>query len=132
MNELNIDALPVCESNRPIRMRNSHDIIVRGTAAGMVPRKKRIERATGNEARRCFVENSLDEVMRHMSATQIRRIPVVVRDVSSKLIDIVSIGDLVTKTSDGEQRQETGQVVEEDFSPSMPAMLSINRHIIEG
>ncbi|HYD94984.1 MAG TPA: CBS domain-containing protein [Noviherbaspirillum sp.] len=120
MDELNVGALPVCEGDRLVGMVTDRDITVRGTAAGRPPAEAHVEEVMSTDVRWCFEDQPLDDVMQQMSDTQIRRIPVVTHDDAHRLVGIVSLGDLVTKTADGGQRQDVEQVVAKISSPSEP------------
>ena len=50
------------------------------------------------EVRWCFEDEPLDEVMKKMAGTQIRRVPVIDKD--DRLVGIVSLGDIATKSGD--------------------------------
>jgi len=122
MDELNVGALPVCEGEQLVGMITDRDIAVRSTAAGRAPSEARVEEVMSEDVRWCFEDQSLDDVMQQMADTQIRRVPVVSHDEQHKLIGIVALGDLVTKTSEGTQKDETQQVMEKISHPSQPDM----------
>lgn len=120
MDELNVGALPVCDGERLVGMITDRDITVRATSVGGAPEDARVEDVMSGDVRWCFEDQSLDEVMQQMADTQIRRVPVVSHDDAHKLVGIVAIGDIATKTSDGAQKQDVEQVVEKVSSPSEP------------
>ncbi|MFC7514824.1 CBS domain-containing protein [Herbaspirillum sp. GCM10030257] len=120
MDELNVGALPVCDGERLVGMVTDRDITVRATAAGRAPGEAHVDEVMSTDVRWCFEDQPLDEVMRQMSDTQVRRIPVVSHDESHKLVGIVALGDLVTKTADGTSRDRAEQVVGKISSPSEP------------
>lgn len=122
MDELNVGALPVCEGDHLVGMVTDRDITVRATAAGRAPTEARVEEVMSGDVRWCFEDQSLDEVMRQMADTQIRRVPVVSHDEQHKLIGIVALGDIATKAGEGGQGMETQQLVEKISSPSEPDM----------
>lgn len=118
MDELNVGALPVCDGERLVGMVTDRDITVRGIAAGKTPQDAHVEDVMSGDVRWCFEDQPLDEVMQQMADTQIRRVPVVSHDDQRKLVGIVALGDLATKTD--AQKQEVEQVVEKISSPSEP------------
>lgn len=120
MDELNVGVLPVCEGDRLIGMITDRDITVRATAAGVVPDDALVEEAMSGNVRWCFEDQSVDEVMQQMADTQIRRVPVVSHDDAHRLIGIVALGDIATKSGDGENAGAVAQVVEQVSTPSMP------------
>jgi CBS domain-containing protein len=118
MNDLDVGVLPVCDGERLVGMVTDRDIVVRATSAGIAPDKGVVNQVMSTDVRWCFEDQPLDEVMQQMADTQIRRIPVVSHDDGHKLIGIVSLGDIATK-SQGEAG-EVDQVVEEVSFPSEP------------
>lgn len=122
MDELNVGALPVCEGEQLVGMITDRDITVRSTAAGRAPNEARVEEVMSEDVRWFFEDQSLDDVMQQMADTQIRRVPVLSHDEQHKLIGIVALGDLVTKRSEGSQKDELQQVMEKISYPSQPDM----------
>lgn len=120
MDELNVGALPVCDGERLIGMVTDRDITVRGTAVGRAPGDTHVDEVMSTDVRWCFEDQPLDEVLRQMADTQIRRVPVVSHDEQHKLVGIVALGDLVTKTAAGTQKSDVVQAVEKVSTPSEP------------
>jgi CBS domain-containing protein len=120
MDELNVGALPVCDGERLVGMITDRDITVRATSIGAAPDDARVEEVMSADVRWCFEDQPVEEVMQQMADTQIRRVPVVSHDDAHKLIGIVALGDLATKTADGAQKQEVEQAMEKISSPSEP------------
>jgi CBS domain-containing protein len=120
MDDLNVGALPVCDGERLVGMITDRDITVRATSVGTAPNDAHVEEVMSTDVRWCFEDQPLDEVMQQMADTQIRRVPVVSHDDQHKLIGIVALGDLATRTADGGQKQDVEQVVEKVSSPSQP------------
>lgn len=119
MDELNVGALPVCDGERLVGIVTDRDITVRGTSAGAVPEETVVDEVMSTDVRWCFEDQSLDEVMQQMADTQIRRVPVVTHDEEHRLVGIVSLGDVVTKSGDA-QREDVRQMMEQVSSPSVP------------
>jgi CBS domain-containing protein len=120
MDELNVGALPVCEGEQLIGMVTDRDITVRGTAAGKSPREACVQDVMSANVRSCFDDQSVDQVMLKMGETQIRRIPVVSHGDQHKLVGIVSLGDLATKTSIDTRQQDVVRAIEQISTPSHP------------
>ncbi len=120
MNELNVGALPVCDGDRLVGMLTDRDITIRATADGKSPQATRVDQVMSTDVRWCFDDQPLDEVMGQMADSQIRRIPVLSHDEQHKLVGIVALGDVVTRTPGGAQAQDVAQVVETVSSPSAP------------
>lgn len=116
MDELNVGALPVCEGERLIGMVTDRDITVRATAAGRSPADAHVDEVMSTDVRWCFEDEPVDDVMRKMADTQIRRVPVVTHDDAHRLIGIVALGDLLTKSG----AQQAAQAASRISSPSEP------------
>lgn len=121
MGELDVGALPVCEGDRVVGMVTDRDITLRSTATGKSPQQSRVEEVMSKDVRWCFEDQPLDEVMIQMADSQIRRVPVVTHDDQHRLIGIVALGDVATRTGAGPQKADVEQVVEMVSSPSGPA-----------
>ena len=120
MDELNVGALPVCDGERLVGMITDRDITVRATAAGEMPENTRVEEVMTDQVRWCFDNQSVEDVMKQMGDTQIRRMPVVEHD-TQKLIGIISLGDLATKHS-----AEVDRTLEEISTPAKPDRSSLH------
>lgn len=120
MDDLNVGVLPVCEGGRLVGMVTDRDITVRATSAGIAPDDAVVDDVMSADVRTCFEDQSLEEVMQQMSDTQIRRMPVVSRDEPNKLVGILSVGDIATKSADTAQRQDVAEVMEKVSFPSEP------------
>lgn len=116
MDELNVGALPVCEGERLIGMVTDRDITIRATAAGRSPADAHVDEVMSTDVRWCFEDEPVDDVMRKMADTQIRRVPVVSHDDAHRLIGIVALGDLLTKSG----TQQAAQAASQISSPSEP------------
>jgi CBS domain-containing protein len=119
MDDLNVGALPVCDGERLVGIVTDRDITVRATSAGLAPDDAVVDEVMSTDVRWCFEDQPIDEVMRQMADTQIRRVPVVSHDETHKLIGIVSLGDIATSAGDP-QKSDIGQIVEKVSSPSEP------------
>jgi CBS domain-containing protein len=122
MNDLNVGALPVCEGDRLVGMVTDRDITIRATAAGKRPSEAHVDEVMSRDVRWCFEDQPLDDVMIQMADSQIRRVPVVSHDDQHRLIGIVALGDLATKTPEGAQKQDVEEVVKMVSSPAHPVL----------
>jgi CBS domain-containing protein len=120
MDELNVGVLPVCDGQRLVGMVTDRDLTIRGIAAGKAPQDAHVDEVMSGEVRWCFEDQPLDEVMIQMADSQIRRVPVVSHDELHRLIGIVALGDLATRTTDNAEKQDLEQVVEMVSEPSEP------------
>ncbi len=116
MDELNVGALPVCEGERLVGMVTDRDITVRATAAGRSPTDAHVDEVMSTDVRWCFEDDAIDEVVRKMSDTRIRRVPVVSHDDMHRLVGIVALGDLLTKSGTGQAAEAASRI----SSPSEP------------
>ena len=115
MDELDVGALPVCEGERLVGMVTDRDIAVRAIAAGKAPQTAHVDEVMSADVRWCFEDQPLDDVMRQMADSQVRRIPVLSHDGQQRLVGIVALADLATKPGAGRDRVEG--VVEQVSSP---------------
>ena len=95
MDELNVGAIPVLDGDQLVGMITDRDITVRSVAVGQNPTSTQVADVMSTDVRTCTAEQSVEEVLDTMGDVQIRRIPVL--DAQSKVIGIVSLGDVATK-----------------------------------
>jgi CBS domain-containing protein len=88
MAELDLGALPVCRSHRLIGVVTTHDLALRGLAAGRGPETPIVEVMT-REVRYCFEDEEVEQVVEQMQALGLRRLPVL--DRSKRLVGILSL-----------------------------------------
>lgn len=112
MGELDVGSIPVCNGKKLVGMVTDRDITLRGVAEGLDSEKTLLSDIMSKDIKWCYEDQSLDEVMETMAASQIRRLPVVSRD--KDLVGIFSLGDLATKTDN----EEVGSVLEEISEPA--------------
>lgn len=132
MDELDVGALPVCDGDRLVGMITDRDITIRGTAAGRAPGEAHVDEVMSRDVRWVFEDQPLDDVMIQMADSQIRRIPVVSHDEQHKLVGIVALGDVATKTTGGAQKEDVEQMVESVSTPSKPQRSQVSAADIGG
>src|SRR4051794_782113 len=98
MDELDVGALPVCDGERLVGMVTDRDLTVRGFAAGKMPQEAHVDEVMTGEVRWCYEDQALDEVITQMADSQVRRIPVISHDEQRRLVGIVSLGDVATRS----------------------------------
>lgn len=98
MAQIDVGALPVCRSHRLIGMITTHDIAIRGLAAGRSPETPVVEVMT-REVRYCFDDEDLEQVVRDMDALGLRRLPVL--DRNKRLVGILSACELALYRAQG-------------------------------
>ena len=117
MDELDVGALPVCDGERLVGMVTDRDIAIRGAAAGKSPQSAHVEDVMSTEVRWCFEDEPIEDVIQQMSYNQIRRLPVIAHDDSRRLVGMVSLVDLATKTAH-EARAGVEYLAEQNAAPS--------------
>lgn len=113
MDNLNVGALPVCDGDRLVGMITDRDITVRASAAGRSPEETRVAEAMSSRLRWCFADDDVEQVVRKMGDSQIRRVPVV--DKQKRLVGIISLGDLAAEHAPGAE-----EALERISTPAVP------------
>lgn len=112
MRDLNVGALPVCDGIRLQGMITDRDIVVRATAKGVTPDAAKVADVMSKEVAWCFEDQTPGEVLQLMGDRQLRRIPVVSRDM--ELRGIVALGDLA------DEGMHTEKTLDEISRPAPP------------
>ncbi len=92
MRDEDIGSVPVADNDRLLGMVTDRDIVVRGVAAGGAIDRRTAADVMSPEVHYCREDESVEEVLQNMGDKQIRRLPVVNRDM--RVVGIVSLGDL--------------------------------------
>lgn len=95
MRDINVGALPVCNGKRLVGMITDRDITIRAVAEGRAPSSVRVSDVMSSEVMWCFDDQTVGEVLQQMGDQQIRRVPVINRNM--ELVGVVSLGDLATE-----------------------------------
>ncbi len=95
MENLNVGALPVCDSDRLVGMLTDRDIVIRSVAAGHNPLTDLVGTTMTPAVCYCFEDDEVAEGVRLMRENQVRRLPVLNRD--HRLVGIVALGDLAVE-----------------------------------
>lgn len=90
MAELDIGVLPVSDGGRLVGIVTDRDIAVRAVALRLGP-DTRVDRIMSPDARFCFVDDGLDDVLAGMARLRVRRMPVLDRD--EQLVGIIGLSD---------------------------------------
>lgn len=112
MRDLDVGALPVCDGEHLVGMITDRDITIRSTAEGKMPTESQVKEVMSSDVQWCFEDQPVDEVMIQMADSQVRRIPVVSHGDQKKLVGIVSLGDVATRSASDDQRHDLDQLVE--------------------
>jgi CBS domain-containing protein len=120
MRDLDVGVLPVCDGERLLGMLSDRDLIIRATAEGRDPKSTPVRESMTPEIVYCFEDQEASEAEQLMSERQIRRLAVLDHD--KRLVGIVSLGDLATKTDKTRAVGKTLEKVSEPTEPSRPAI----------
>jgi CBS domain-containing protein len=114
MKDLDIGSLPVRgERDQLVGILTDRDIVVRGVAEGHDPVMTRVQSVMTQKVVTVFDDQDVTDAVRLMEAHQIRRIVVV--DRSSRIVGIVSLGDVAL---DGVDRRLVTETLERVSSPT--------------
>lgn len=114
MDELNVGAIPVCDNERVVGMVTDRDITVRGVAQGCAPGNTPLSAVMSRQVETCYEDESLESLTSKMSASQIRRVPVL--DRQQHLVGVVSLGDLAIRSD----LDQAGEALADISEPSEP------------
>lgn len=92
MRRHNLGALPVCDDTGRLRgVITDRDIVTRCVAGDLDPADTSVREIMSRGVTTCRLEDDADDVLRSMSASQVRRLPVVS---GGKVVGMVSLADL--------------------------------------
>ncbi|OGB22036.1 MAG: CBS domain-containing protein [Burkholderiales bacterium RIFCSPLOWO2_02_FULL_57_36] len=120
MDELNVGALPVWDGQNLIGMVTDRDITIRGVADGKQADSTPVSEVMSKDVQCCFEDEQIDDVMGKMANSQIRRVPVM--DRQNRLVGMVSLGDLATKTASDQEVQQTLENISEPSEPNRSSL----------
>jgi CBS domain-containing protein len=98
MDDYDVGVLPVCDGGRLVGVLTDRDIVLRAIAAGRDPGSTPVREIMTARVVACYEDQDSDEAVQIMEQEQIRRL--VVLDRQSRLVGIVSLGDLEATTGD--------------------------------
>ena len=122
MRTIDAGALPVCDGDRLVGMLTDRDIAIRAVADGSDPTQAAVKDAMSPHIIYCFEDQDAHEAEKIMQEHQIRRLPVL--DRNKRLVGILSLGDLATKTHELQEVGATLERVSERQSPTVTDMAS--------
>jgi CBS domain-containing protein len=120
MGDQDVGSLPVCNGKRLVGMLTDRDITIRAVASGKAPADIKVSDVMSDQVLWCFEDQTAGEVLQQMGDQQIRRIPVISRNM--ELVGVVSLGDLATR-----ERASTDSALEDISSPAPPNRPSTGR-----
>jgi CBS domain-containing protein len=111
MKSLDVGVLPVGDGEKLIGMLTDRDITVRATAEGYDPKKTKVKEVMTADMIYCFEDQALVEAAVLMQEQQIRRLPILSRDM--QLVGIVSLADLAVDSDEAAMDDDLlGEVLE--------------------
>jgi CBS domain-containing protein len=110
MRDEDIGAVPVADNNTLVGIVTDRDIVVRAVANGEADGCTARD-VMSPQVRYCKEDQSVDDALRDMGELQVRRLPVVDRDMH--VVGIVSLGDLSRKA----QPAEAGESLKDISKP---------------
>ena len=111
MREREVGFLPILEDGRVVGLVTDRDMVINALARDRGPATP-VRDVMSAHVHHCFDDEDLDEAAAKMSQSQVRRLPVVNREM--QLVGVISLGDIAQATDDdGERAAETlSQVTE--------------------
>jgi CBS domain-containing protein len=107
MREANTGFLPIGVDDRLVGTLTDRDIAIRAVAEGLDPKVARVREAMSKTLVYCFDDQDASEAATLMDENKIRRLPVL--NSAKRLVGVVSIGDLASKTGDHDVVGQTVQ-----------------------
>jgi CBS domain-containing protein len=110
MRDLDVGMIPVCDGDTLQGMITDRDIAIRGVASDLDPNSG-VEEVMTRNVLYCFEDDPIEEAAKLMEDAQVRRLVVLTRD--KRLIGILSLGDLATRTDESETVAEAVKAISE-------------------
>jgi CBS domain-containing protein len=115
MKALDVGPLPVCDNDRLTGMVTDRDIVLRSVARGDDPTEARVRDVMTPAVEYCFENDEVESAARQMTASRIRRLPVLDRD--KRLVGILSLGDIAVGAGDDRLSGATLERISEPAAP---------------
>ncbi len=114
MQKHNVGSIPVCDQSGVVGIVTDRDIVVRNVAHGTNPQSTSVKDVMTTGVTSVSPETDINEASRIMSNSQIRRLPVVDKNM---IVGMVSLGDFATNTK---ADMEASEALSEISKPSKP------------
>lgn len=115
MDKLNVGFLPVHDGTRVVGVITDRDIVLRALTAGQSPETGKVGDIMTEEVHFCLEDDTIEDIVKHMAAMQVRRLPVFTRE-GNRLIGVVSIGDIAVHAGE----HITAELLRRISEPSAP------------
>jgi CBS domain-containing protein len=115
MKKRNVGSIPIVETTRVVGLVTDRDIVVRSVAMGHDPNEVTAGDIMSRDLAYVFLDQDVAEAAKVMQDKQIRRLPVLDRQM--QMVGIVSLGDLAVDTK---QDKLSGDTLERISKPSKP------------
>jgi CBS domain-containing protein len=110
MRDLDVGMIPVCDGETLQGMITDRDIAIRGVASDFDPNSG-VEKVMTRNVLYCFENDAIEDAAKLMEDAQVRRLVVLTAD--KRLIGILSLGDLATRTDERETVAEAVKAISE-------------------
>jgi CBS domain-containing protein len=97
MRDKEVGFLPVLENGKLVGIVTDRDMVIRGVARDLRPDAP-VRDVMSRELLYCFDDEDLDDAAAKMSDNQVRRLPVLTRDMT--LIGVITLGDIAQASDD--------------------------------
>ena len=104
--------IPVGENDRLIGAVTDRDIVIRAVCEGKNPNKTILRDVMSKGIHYCLETDNLEKVAQQMEKLQIRRLVVLNND--KRLVGVISLGDIATKSHNAKLCSEVADAVSQD------------------
>ena len=98
MRDGDFGVLPIGHNDRLVGMVTDRDIAIRAVAEGRDPNRVQVGEVMSEGVLYCYEDDDLDDVVRNLGTSKVRRLPVLNRQ--KRLVGIVSLGDVAQTDED--------------------------------
>jgi CBS domain-containing protein len=116
MKDLDVGPLPVCDGERVVGMVTDRDITVRAVSDGLDPWTSKVREVMTPDVIFCFEDQDVNDAAKLMKERQVRRLVVLNRD--SRMVGILSLGDIAVDSGDKHMAGGTLKSVSEPAKPN--------------
>lgn len=96
MDSSDIGSVPICDGEKILGLVTDRDITIKAIAKGLDPNQVQVRDIMTSPILYAFEDQTVEEASEMMQASQVRRLVVLNRE--KKLVGVVALGDIATKT----------------------------------